>query len=220
MALKKCRECNTEVSGKAKTCPRCGVKNPAKRTSLLAKIALCFVALVVIGRLTANPPDPEPATANTTTSTTSPSAPPSWSYSSDPDDMGKGTIRFASIESTNTLEFKFPYSGKQHATLTIRKHPRHGNDAIIQIERGQFVCPVSGCSVMVRFDDGESIRYHAAEPADHRTTALFLQPYDKFYVGLAKSKRVRIEADFYQEGSRMVEFDVAGFNPTAFMAAK
>ncbi|MHC6084537.1 hypothetical protein ACYT85_15080 [Ralstonia solanacearum] len=218
MALKKCRECNTEVSGEAKTCPRCGVKNPAKRTSLLAKIALSFVALVVIGRLTATPP--EPATATTTTSTTSPSAPASWSYSSDPDNMGKGTIRFASIESINTLEFKFPYSGEQHATLTIRKHPRHGNDAIIQIQRGQFVCPVSGCSVMVRFDDGESTRYRAAEPADHSTTALFLEPYNKFYMGLAKSKRVRIEVDFYQEGSRMVEFNVAGFNPTAFMATK
>lgn len=33
MALKKCRECNNEVSDKAEVCPNCGIKNPIGKTS-------------------------------------------------------------------------------------------------------------------------------------------------------------------------------------------
>lgn len=229
MALKNCRECGVEVSDQAKTCPRCGIKNPVKRTSIVTKILAVIIGLpiliAVLGKITSNDKD----------STTSPSATPAaqatapqadplpktqWQYTSDPDSMGKGTIYYAANVSTSTLAFKFPYTGEQHATLTLRKHPRQGNDVLLTIERGQFVCMIDGCSVLVRFDDGESVRFNAVEPSDHSTTALFLTPFDKFYSRMLKAKRVRIQADFFQEGSHTLDFDVAGFDATKLSGTK
>lgn len=46
MALKKCKECGEEVSPKAKTCPKCGVKNPGVSGKDAAKG--CFVAIILI----------------------------------------------------------------------------------------------------------------------------------------------------------------------------
>lgn len=223
MALKNCRECGTEVSDQAKTCPRCGIKNPVKRTSLVTKILLGIVAVpfivILVGKLAG--PDKSGTNATTPTATTqnAASAQPteqkpvsSWRYAADPDSMGKGTIHFAGNESTNTLSFKFPYTGEQHATLSLRKHPRQGSDVLIAIERGQFVCGIDRCNVLVRFDDGDSMRFNAVGPSDHSSTALFITPFDKFYTRMLKAKRVRIEADFYQEGTRMMDFDVSGFD--------
>lgn len=228
MALKNCRECGAEVSDQAKTCPRCGIKNPIKRTSLITKVLLGIIAtpfiVIALGKLTGqdgsstSTAPAAPATATTPPTEQKPQTP--WKYMADQDSMGKGTIRFARNESSNTLDFKFPYAGEQHATLSLRKHPRQGNDVLLTIERGQFVCLIDRCNVLVRFDDGDSIRFNAVGPSDHSTTALFLTPFDKFYTRMLKAKRVRIEADFYQEGSNTMDFDVGGFDTASFTGTK
>ena len=46
MALKPCRECGSQVSASAATCPSCGVKRPVKRTSLFT---WSVTALFVLG---------------------------------------------------------------------------------------------------------------------------------------------------------------------------
>lgn len=46
MALIKCKECGTEVSSKAKTCPKCGAK-PAKKTSLITWFVLILIVYLV-----------------------------------------------------------------------------------------------------------------------------------------------------------------------------
>jgi ribosomal protein L40E len=51
MAMATCRECKAEVSDQAKTCPKCGVKNPVKKTSLLTKVVAGFVGLTLVGGL-------------------------------------------------------------------------------------------------------------------------------------------------------------------------
>lgn len=229
MALKNCRECGVEVSDQAKICPRCGIKNPVKRTSIVTKILAVIIGMpiliAVLGKITSN--DKDSATSSSATPAAQATAPQAdqlpktpWQYTSNPDSMGKGTVYYAANVSTNTLDFKFPYTGEQHATLTLRKHPRQGNDVLFSIERGQFVCMIDRCSVLVRFDDGDSVRFNAVEPSDHSTTALFLTPFDKFYSRMQKAKRVRIQADFYQEGSRTLDFDVAGFEAAKLSAPK
>jgi hypothetical protein len=50
-----------------------------------------------------------------------------WNYSETEDQMGRGKIHVASIESSNTISLDFPYSGEQHGTL-VRQHPEHGKD--------------------------------------------------------------------------------------------
>jgi hypothetical protein len=61
MAMKPCRECGKEVSTSAKTCPNCGIKAPARKSSarkILLAIGLGLVVITIIGVLG----EPNPAT--------------------------------------------------------------------------------------------------------------------------------------------------------------
>lgn len=51
MAMGKCRECGTDVSDQAKTCPKCGVSKPVKKTSLLVKLLAGFFGLAILGHI-------------------------------------------------------------------------------------------------------------------------------------------------------------------------
>jgi hypothetical protein len=48
MAMVKCRECDKEVSNKAKTCPNCGVKNPQPQSKFNLYLKLALGAILVI----------------------------------------------------------------------------------------------------------------------------------------------------------------------------
>lgn len=137
-----------------------------------------------------------------------------WMYTSHTDDMTSKTTVEASVYSTNTHEFDFPYRGPQHATLALRKHPRYGNDVIFSIERGQLQCgSYSGCDVMVRFGDAEPRRYSATGPEDNSTETLFIRGYADFVRRMQSAEVVRIQANTFRQGAPSWEFDVSGFNP-------
>ena len=51
MSMAKCRECGTEVSEEAKTCPKCGISKPVKKTSLLVKLLAGLFGLAVLGNI-------------------------------------------------------------------------------------------------------------------------------------------------------------------------
>ncbi len=167
----------------------------------------------------------QPVAARAPTATRAPATAPAvvdhWHYLQDPDPMSKGKTYFAAVRSTNTVSFGFPYSGAQHATLTLRTHPRYGKDVILAIERGQFLCPsYDGCTVLVRFDDGKAVRYSAASPADNSTVSLFIRNYSQFVAHMEKAKRVRISSQVYQEGAPVFDFDVSGFSQSKYRPAK
>lgn len=144
-----------------------------------------------------------------------------WYYLDFEDDMTGRKTFLATIDSTNRVNFGFPYSGAQSATLKLRTHPRWGKDVILSISRGQFQCSsYSGCSLLVRFDDEPPVRYSAVEPSDNDSTYIFFQGYSNFVGRMMKSKRVRIEAQFYQEGSRIFEFNVEGFDADHYLGKK
>lgn len=48
MALKPCRECKSMVSGEAKTCPNCGIKNPIKKSAKWIWGALGIVVMFIV----------------------------------------------------------------------------------------------------------------------------------------------------------------------------
>lgn len=125
--------------------------------------------------------------------------------------MGRGVIKTAAVNSLNEFQFDFPYRGAQRATLTLRKHPQFGNDVILEIERGQFLCH-RDCSVLVRLDEGKAQAFSVSKPEDHSTTALFIMNYNRFVASLRKAKHLYIEATFFQQGTRVTEFDVSGLN--------
>ncbi|MDR3409669.1 MAG: zinc ribbon domain-containing protein [Formivibrio sp.] len=49
MALQKCRECGTEVSSEAKSCPKCGIAKPVKPKSQLPKVIAWIFGLSFLG---------------------------------------------------------------------------------------------------------------------------------------------------------------------------
>lgn len=133
-----------------------------------------------------------------------------WQYDEHSEKMGRGTVKLATVRSLNEVEFGFPYHGPQRATLQLRIHPKYGKDVTIAVEKGQFLCGFRNCQVSVRFDNGKAQNFSAVEPADHSTTMLFLHSYDRFLPSVRKAKKVYIEALFYQQGTRVFEFDISG----------
>lgn len=143
-----------------------------------------------------------------------------WTYDQRADPMGRGTIKTATTESRNQITFRFPYHGAQRAELELRLHPQYGKDVILSFRKAHFLCHPDECSVLVRFDDAKAERYSAAGPADHSTTHIFIRGYDRFVARLRSAKVVRIEAQFYQDANRVLEFDVAGLEWGGRPAAK
>lgn len=133
-----------------------------------------------------------------------------WAYNEQPDKMGRGVIKTASVTSTNTLSFKFPYSGEQHARLILRKHPAHGNDVMIRVERGQFLAGGDASTLSVRFDESPPVKFSGMAPTDGSSEVVGIVEYDKFVNRLRRANRLRIEATFFQEGNKVLDFDVGG----------
>lgn len=137
-----------------------------------------------------------------------------WDYRTYDDPMTGKEVLAAFVSSTNTHDFKFPYAGAQHARLTARKHPQHGTDVILSIERGQLLCTsYSACDVMVRFGDAQPRSYKAYGPDDNSSETLFIQGHADFLRRMQAVDTVRIQAGVYQQGSPTWEFDVSGFDP-------
>lgn len=124
--------------------------------------------------------------------------------------MGRGKIKTATIIATSSLQFGFPYQGEQWPHLVLRKHPKHGKDAYITIDRGQFLCGYDDCSVYVRFGDKKPQKFSASGASDHSTTTLFISDFGRFMKGIQKADKTYIEAEFYNNGQRVMEFDTAG----------
>ncbi len=235
MALTKCKECKAEISTRADVCPHCGAKvkrNSMGCGSLIALGIFVIVLIAVLGKPTSNHRVSTPGTSSTSTpsyaSSTNPPPNPilkepgdQWLYSHPIDSMTDKEVHRASVLSTNTVNFDFPYSGAQHATLSLRTHPRYGKDLIFQIQKGQILCSsYDGCLVQVRFDDGKIQKFRASEPADHSSDTLFIRNYHGFVGKMLKSKLVRITVDVYQEGNRVFEFDVSDFSVPKYLPDK
>lgn len=231
-----CKDCGASISRNAESCPSCGAPNKSKpkQYGCGTLIALFIVGLVMFAAIkdaikptpiappplpsemqsSAPPPpkksEPTPEQRAAAEEATARAAGLRWVYYDSPDKMTGKSWRFAEIKSVNLVDFDFPYQGSQRATLTLRSHPTKGRDVIISLERAQFLCGTSGCSVGAKFDAAAPVKYAVSEPADHRSNMLFIDSDEQFVKRLRSSKTVMIEAQFYQQGSRVFEFQSAG----------
>jgi hypothetical protein len=142
-----------------------------------------------------------------------------WSYTASEAQMTGGTRYVASVESTNTVNFRFPYDGTQHGRLILRTDPQHGKDVMFRLEKGQILClSYESCTVQVRFDDEKPSSFSATGPADRSSEVVFLNDYSRFLAKMRKAKRVRIAVNLYQQGSPVFEFDVSGFDAKRYQS--
>lgn len=234
MALIKCKECGTEVSSKAEACLKCGARIAAKPMGCGTLIGVIILGAVIISafssafssgtksEVSSAPTSAPSASSGQSVSPPAPRQPGSqWDYYHSDDSMGKGVIHQAHVSSTNTVNFGFPYSGSQYATLSLRTHPRHGKDIIFRIEKGQILChSYEDCTVLVRFDDEASTNYSVVGAADNSTEIIFIRNYDRFIAKLLKAKRVRIAANIYQQGAPVFDFDVSNFDQDKYRPKK
>jgi len=206
-----CSSCGKAVTAEESFCSSCGkklkvdspdVKPPLpKKTSIWTYIITLVLFFWLFGKCA--------SIISTPSSYKTPETPPTtttWHYKEDKDAMTGGTTKMAFIQSSNEVEFNFPYQGKQRMSLLLRK--KKSTDAVISIVKGQFMCHVTeDCYVNIRFDDGKPAKYQVGLPADHSTTVLFIQNTSRLITNLLKAKRVRIESTFYQEGNVVFEFN-------------
>lgn len=135
-----------------------------------------------------------------------------WIYSETVDEMTDKTCYMASVESENCAEFDFPYNGGSFLTFAIRDSPQYGKDMFISISKGQFNSGLNGEDIKIRFDSNEAFTVHCFVPSDRRHDYIFLNPRDfnKILKLLKQSKTMKINVEFFNQGSHTFTFDVEG----------
>ena len=178
----------------------------------VSKILLAVLVGSIAIAAASSPSTPQP-TSQPTPQTKSPDL-VGWEYRTDEDKMNGGIRKYATIHSTNVVNFDRPYEGPQRAYIVIRRS-KAGQDVMFGIQRGQFMCHVFECTITVRFDDAPPVRMTASAPADHSTTVVFISNERNFIHKLSTAKQVRVAADIYHQGTPVFEFTTAGFDATS-----
>lgn len=238
MAMMACKECKHQVSTTAPTCPNCGAKVAGKQTTsgcawVAALVIGGFFAMIlyIMGgmnelnaeraaaearqaqaekqRIAALSPEEQAAVAAKKAEEEAVRLGLRWIYSESDDAMGRGKVKLAMVQSTNEIEFDFPYKGPQRATLGLRQNPGQGPDVMFSIKRGQFQCSFRGCKVQVRFGDGKPVSFSASEPSDNSSTTLFILDEATFIKRAKQVDTIAIEAEFFQQGMQVLQFHVA-----------
>ena len=132
----------------------------------------------------------------------------SWTYSDDTDKMTSKVSHFATITSTNELSLSPPYDGFNQAHLTLRKR-RGVVDAVLEIDKGQFITGVYGTDVKVRFDKNRASTVYCEKAADYNPKVLYIES-SQFIANIKRSKKLLIEATIYEAGDQQIEFNTTG----------
>lgn len=177
-----------------------------------------LIAVGVIVVIAIATPRPAPVSGETPPQSTAqivgeeavPTPPPSnWTHTSERDEMRNATNRFATTRSTNVENFGFPYN-EVRMEIMLRDSAQHGRDILLLLTEGQYQCRYDGCTISVKFDDGEIQRFSVNEAAGGRSDALFIVNQQRFLSALRQAERVTIEAQFFQVGSQQFTFNVGG----------
>lgn len=141
---------------------------------------------------------------------TTPEEPPSeWTYSTEKDEMRGGETRYAQLEGSNTIDLDFPY-GEQRGQMLVRQSPQFGFDILVGVRSGQIMCnSFSNSHINVKFDDGPIRRYGCTDASDGSNNMIFVEGANSFLANLKKSKKVVVEAEFFQNGMQQLTFNTA-----------
>ncbi len=135
-----------------------------------------------------------------------PVAAQSWRYETAVDRMSGREVSLAAVESSNTLSLQFPYAGKNHGEIVVRRHPRSGLNVLVRIDKGQIRCSYSDCTALVRFDDGRAITYAASRPSDGSSDTIFIDDARGFLERARKAKSILVQLEFFRNGQQILEF--------------
>ncbi len=223
-SLVTCKVCKKEHSDDVKRCPHCGAKYSkplSKRPFAILMMGLTgFIFYQCASVFSGSSSSADNAgglpVQTTATQVPAPASPTpmtpkvsSWDYRTQPDKMTGKPAQYATLVSDSGLSFSFPYGGENHAQLTIRQHPKHGQDVIFSIEKGQITCSTYDCRLTVRFDNGPPVVYGGSHPSDGSSTHVFLSGSGKFIAQAKKATQILVEFTAYQQGSNVMTFTSA-----------
>lgn len=133
---------------------------------------------------------------------------PNWTYETYEDKMDGTKQRVAVTTSTNKVHFDFPYAGGSEFYLMLRKGG--GTDVMLKISKGQFMSGLTDEVVRVKCDNGTAVSYGYNGAADGSSDIIFLNGAKGLIEKIRKSKKVMIDAPFYNAGRQVAEFEVEG----------
>lgn len=132
----------------------------------------------------------------------------SWQYSEFEDKMTSGIQYYAQVEAKDLLHFDSPYEGGSTASMIIRN--KNGiNKIYVKISEGQFNLNSSSIRWRIRFDEAQPEKHLVIRANDGSSNIVFIN-YDLLINKLRSSKGMILEAEFYQEGLRLIEFNTSG----------
>lgn len=133
-----------------------------------------------------------------------------WTYGEQSNKMDNIKSHFALTNSTNTLQFQFPYNGGSTFILSIRTQ-KGKNEMYVEASKGQFLASSMGNSyVRIKADDGKPFTATISSASDGSSNYIFIDNANKVISLIRNAKKLMIEAEFFQEGRQAIEFDVNG----------
>ena len=176
-----------------------------KNTTVL--IAAGIALLAIIFALFNTSPAPTVTSKSTDTTVTEKSEVPTWTYDTVKNEMGESTI-MATIQSTNKVDFDFPYQGGSVGYLVIKKSARGGLNIMYRVSNGQIdVDIIEGTDIRVKYDDENPKTYNMSSSNDNSTDVLFFNGETSVLSKIKNSKKVVVEVPFFQGGNKQFTFN-------------
>jgi hypothetical protein len=206
--MKKCNECQSDIPKKAKRCPSCTADQRSwfSRHPIVTVLGLVIFVPMMLASLDTNETPSSPVASQSTNTENL----YEWKYETKTDEFSGDTQQFASVLSTNELQFSFPYNGGSSFRLTVRNlNKGKGEEVTIRTTQGQF--QTYDETIKVRFDDGEARTYNIGGAEDGSSDIIFIRNSASFIANLKDSTNIKVEAPFYDEGRQVIYFDTTDF---------
>lgn len=150
-----------------------------------------------VGGSSSNPASKKPTTIIVT----------KWLYEKTIDKAGR-TVYKASINSPNLLQFGFPYAGGSTATLTIRKRDSDTH-VYLHVSKGQFNRSFQGGNANIRFDGNPARSYAFSAAENGSANIIFFDSEQKLIDKMKAARKMIVDIEFYAQGKRQIEFEIA-----------
>ncbi|KOR02491.1 hypothetical protein ABW48_05985 [Pluralibacter gergoviae] len=82
-----------------------------------------------------------------------------------------------------------------------------GNELVLSIEKGQIVCDVSACDVLLRRNEEKPFRVTMEHPKDNSQNVLIGRLSAKEFGDLKSADKITTEITIFQNGESILEFD-------------
>lgn len=133
-----------------------------------------------------------------------------WKYGESVDKMTNAKKYNATCQSTNKIDFEFPYNGGSSFWL-ILSNEENVNYVILKVSKGQFKTSFgSSESCRIKFDNEEPMDLTYNSPKNGSLDYIFFDHSDAFIQKLKTSKKLMIESVFFRTGGKIIEFDTEG----------